>query len=1144
MVLYDDILPPLEDNTYRITVETDVTIDGVQQSLPPKQSFFSIQGPRFQMASTEIAAVFPPRNGHGSFSDSVPHIVLFRRTLPWERPLDPAHKIPAPTPTNPFAPAPFPLPPSAPPPWLALLVFEEGENFQIIQSVPLEQIVGPGVFADLGSPPNISCDALQTDLSTLSSLLPSVEEMTLLTHVRQVNVNDRELNIGSTDGFFSVVMSNRLPSPNSNCTACLVSLEARSDLVSNNTPAAKSQVVEEASPEPHMLLRFGNVNTITKVSPVIYFDRSVQLVLLNSWKFSCIGPGSFRDLMQALNVAMIGTVANPGHPPLTDTGHISMNLQDRAGVPEQVFYRGPLTPFQLTRDPLGPYHSADQCRRANPETAAEDISYAAAFETGRLIAAADKTLASALMQWRREAYTQSARADSVTRAVTVLNIGELDLHAPVAPFLAAGATALVVQGAGPISDPFGVEKVQSVVGFNPTAVQLAFNLDTPQQASAMLGGAAGATGAAIQPIVLTTRNATTIDEVAADATGLGRLTQVRTQSLTNTIVKLGMPVVGGISPTTGPIAGGATITISGNKFTGATGVNFGPAAGTGMSLVSDSQITAVSPAGQGSVDVTVVTPAGTSALTAADRFTYLSPPAVSAIAPGAGPLAGGTNVVITGSGFTGASAVNFGPLAAPTFTFVSDTQVTAVSPVGQGTESVTVTTPGGVSAASVSSQFVYAPVPVVTNLRNNTGPMTGGTAVMIFGSGFSVNFAGAFLVLPGTGVSFGPVPAAAFQVLSPQQITATSPTGQGAVDITVTTPGGVSATGPVDLFTYFAPPIVTGVNPKIGPASGGIAVTIAGNNFLNPSTVLFGPAAANLQSVTTTQIIAVAPPGQGTVDITVTTLAGVSALSANDRFTYAAPPTISAIAPASGPLSGGTAVTITGAGFTGVSAVKFGPTAASSFTFANDQSITAVSPANESGVVDISITASGGTSATGTPDQFTYLTAPVVIAVSPRFAPLIGLIQVVILGEGFTAASGVTFGFLPAVTFRVVSDREIVATAPPGFGAANVTVRAPSGTSATGPADLFTYVQGPTVTGVNPTFQFAGQQIAISGSNFDNVTVVHFGSVPATSFVVNSATQLTAVVPAGTGTVDVTVTAAGGTSAVNASDKFSYEILE
>ena len=126
MVLFDDILSPLEDNTYRVTVETDVSIDGAAAPVDPnanplsKQSFFTIQGPRFQLAQTEVVGVFPPRNGHGSFSETVPHIVLSRRTLPWERPLDPANKIPAPMVQPGDAP-----PPAAPPPWLALLVFEE-----------------------------------------------------------------------------------------------------------------------------------------------------------------------------------------------------------------------------------------------------------------------------------------------------------------------------------------------------------------------------------------------------------------------------------------------------------------------------------------------------------------------------------------------------------------------------------------------------------------------------------------------------------------------------------------------------------------------------------------------------------------------------------------------------------------------------------------------------------------------------------------------------------------------------------------------------------------------------------------------------------------------------------------------------------
>ncbi|NUP50127.1 MAG: cell shape-determining protein [Catenulispora sp.] len=86
------------------------------------------------------------------------------------------------------------------------------------------------------------------------------------------------------------------------------------------------------------------------------------------------------------------------------------------------------------------------------------------------------------------------------------------------------------------------------------------------------------------------------------------------------------PAVTGISPASGVLAGGTSVTITGTDFLGATSVAFGstPAAFT---VVSDTQITATAPASStvGPVDVTVTTPAGTSATGAADRYTYSYP---------------------------------------------------------------------------------------------------------------------------------------------------------------------------------------------------------------------------------------------------------------------------------------------------------------------------------------------------------------------------------------------------------------------------------------------------------------------------------------------------------------------------------------
>ncbi|HEV2655410.1 MAG TPA: IPT/TIG domain-containing protein, partial [Ktedonobacteraceae bacterium] len=83
-----------------------------------------------------------------------------------------------------------------------------------------------------------------------------------------------------------------------------------------------------------------------------------------------------------------------------------------------------------------------------------------------------------------------------------------------------------------------------------------------------------------------------------------------------------LPKVDSISPTSGPEAGGTTVTITGSGFTGATAVSFGSTAGTDVTVVSDTQITVVSPAGSGRVDVTVTTSAGTSQTSTADQFTY------------------------------------------------------------------------------------------------------------------------------------------------------------------------------------------------------------------------------------------------------------------------------------------------------------------------------------------------------------------------------------------------------------------------------------------------------------------------------------------------------------------------------------------
>src|SRR5262249_49435679 len=123
--------------------------------------------------------------------------------------------------------------------------------------------------------------------------------------------------------------------------------------------------------------------------------------------------------------------------------------------------------------------------------------------------------------------------------------------------------------------------------------------------------------------------------------------------------------------------------------------------------------------------------------------------------------------------------------------------------------------------------------------------------------------------------------------------------------------------------------------------------------------------------VSDAQITAASPPGTGTVDVTVTTPGGTSAVSPADQFTYLPPLAVAAIDPNQGPTAGSTNVIITGRGFPGAKAVQFGGTAAATFSVASDTQIRAISPAG-TGAVHVVVTAAGGSSVATQADLFTY----------------------------------------------------------------------------------------------------------------------------------------------------------------------------
>lgn len=180
---------------------------------------------------------------------------------------------------------------------------------------------------------------------------------------------------------------------------------------------------------------------------------------------------------------------------------------------------------------------------------------------------------------------------------------------------------------------------------------------------------------------------------------------------------------------------------------------------------------------------------------------------VTSVAPNNGPLAGGTPVTITGSGFLpGATSVNFGSLVAAGVNCASTTTCTVNTPTSgvAATVDVRVVVGGQLSPITPADQFTYNAVqnpsgPFVTSIAPTTGTPGGGTLVTISGG----NLISA-LGNPTT-VNFGPTFATSVICASATSCTAVSPAGTGVVDVRVTVDAVTSAAVAADQFTYAAP---------------------------------------------------------------------------------------------------------------------------------------------------------------------------------------------------------------------------------------------------------------------------------------------------------------------------------------------------
>ncbi|WP_433042562.1 hypothetical protein [Dactylosporangium sp. CS-033363] len=391
---YDGFRPGLEAGTYELTAVQRIDDVPTGAYFGPRTQSFTVDAPRFVLDAGDVGEVYPPANNSGDFGATLPSVVLNRRTLPWERRLG----------DDPDA------------PWLALLVLRADElgSGPALHSGTVAQFLDrsdPAVRPPAIAADGLSAQVLATEMTSLTlprqrftAIAPTAGEARLLAHVRRTDTASRAAGQAARDGWHAVVVANRLPAGGSANLACLVSLEGLAAYL----PGAGGTPADGA-------------------------DVRLRLAVLASWTFTS-NPAAGGDIGRLLaGLAPAGpTALLPLIPVPADAapsaalsrlrqGYAALDYRLPTGERTFAWYRGPFTPYPAPALP-GPvdgtphYATAAEVTIYSQSEGVFDVSYAAAFEAGRLAALADRGFAVAMVNARRAAFqivgTLQARAGS------------------------------------------------------------------------------------------------------------------------------------------------------------------------------------------------------------------------------------------------------------------------------------------------------------------------------------------------------------------------------------------------------------------------------------------------------------------------------------------------------------------------------------------------------------------------------------------------------------------------------------------------------------------------------------------------------------------------------------------------------------
>jgi hypothetical protein len=328
-----------------------------------------------------------------------------------------------------------------------------------------------------------------------------------------------------------------------------------------------------------------------------------------------------------------------------------------------------------------------------------------------------------------------------------------------------------------------------------------------------------------------------------------------------------------ISPSSGPIAGGTAVTITGTGIVSGSSlaVTIGNTAATGVTYVDATHITAITPAGTaGAKDVVITNGDGSSTTTGTGAFTYLAPPTFTSISPNSGSTSGGTAVTILGTNFVSGSllALTIGGTAATGVTYVDATHITAITPAGTaGAKDVVITNGNGGSTTTGTSAFTYVALPTISTIIPSSGINNGYIrSVDVSGTGFATTGTTVWLSMSGqTNISMVNPSFTATDLIGDFNLNGAT---AGTWDVVVNSNGAtITKSGAFTVVNASTVATVTSITPASGTTNTTVTITnLAGTGFQSAARMRLSRSGYNdvLGNVSTVSSTAIT----GTFDLT------------------------------------------------------------------------------------------------------------------------------------------------------------------------------------------------------------------------------------------------------------------------------------